>query len=372
MASEVDQLAAKASFPPSKVYMLATDSQGRAILSVHIKRTYQISPNGQCVRTDDLPLLLGNPEAEDDDDFNETDILPFKQRIDLIVMAKAWGKGQRQITAGIRTPNHQVSYRVSGDRRVSYHGKGTWTFGQPEPFDSIEMRYENAYGGFDPSTALPPVVHIQDILAPDPGVYPRNPVGKGYAVVEGSQLDGLLLPNIENPEDTLTPQRLVSGTPSNWWRQPLPWSCNWFPKFWYPRLSQFGAIPSGLPQDDRQVPEVRLGYLDAGHVQRIQNSTLESEVDARFGDAASPALILPPTTPIAAIELTGLSPEGRMVVRIPPDRPRVYLRHLGRSVELPTTPHRVLVSMLEMGVYVVWHAAWPLPDGFFDSKSRRA
>ena len=56
-----------------------------------------------------------------------------------------------------------------------------------------------------------------------------------------------------------------------------------------------------------------------------------------------------------------------MVVRIPPDRPRVYLRHLGRSVELPTTPHRVLVSMLEMGVYVVWHAAWPLPDGFFDS-----
>jgi hypothetical protein len=36
-------------------------------------------------------------------------------------------------------------------------------------------------------------------------------------------------------------------------------------------------------------------------------------------------------------------------------------------VELQTKPHRVLVSMLEMGVYVVWHASWLLPDGFFDS-----
>lgn len=92
----------------------------------------------------------------------------------------------------------------------------------------------------------------------------------------------------------------------------MPWSCNWFPKFWYPRLSHYGAIPSGLPLDDRQVPEVRLGYLDAGHVQRIKNSTLASEVDARFADAASPALILPGSASIDAIELTGLRPMGTL------------------------------------------------------------
>jgi len=354
---------------PAKTYLLASDHQGKEIVSVHIKRTYRLRPDGRCVRAEgEIPLLFGSDLAEAESDFSESDIVPFKQRTDLVVMAKAWGRGARQISARIRIGQHEVNYRVSGNRRVLYRGQGTWTFAQPEPFEFVEMRYENAYGGFDDTVALPTIKHVEDMLSLDPGVYPRNPVGKGYVVFENQhRMDGLALPNIENPSDPLTPQRLVSGHPHHWWRQPLPWSCNWFPKAWYPRSHYYGATPDGLPGDDRQVPEVRLGYLDAGHVRRASAAGLDASLDGRFADAASPALILPSLKRLVPIELVGLSPEGRMVVALPDDQPRVCVRHLGRVEEASVKPHRILVSLLEMGVYVVWHAAWYPPADFFHS-----
>lgn len=357
--------------PTSKTYLLAADSQGRQIVSVHVKRTYRLHPDGRCTRAEgEIPLMLGNPDAEDAADFSEGDIVPFKQRTDLVVMAKAWGMGARQILAKIRMAEREVTYRVSGDRKVRYQGPGSWRFTEPEPFEAIEMRYENAYGGFDDTVPPPKIAHIDDMLSLDPAAYPRNPVGKGYAVFDSRErLEGLPLPNIENPADPITPQRLVSGHPDSWWRQPLPWSCNWFPPFWYPRLVYYGGLPGGLPLDDRQVPEVQQGYLDAGHARHVVNAPLDALLDGRFADAASPALIWPLLRRVDPIELTGLSPHGRMLVQIPQDHPRIFLRHKGKLEELKVTPHRILISLLEMGAYVVWHAAWYPPEGLFDGLS---
>ncbi len=232
------------------------------------------------------------------------------------------------------------------------------------------MRYENAYGGFDDTVPLPKVTHLEQMLSLDPGVYPRNPIGRGYVVSESARLDGLVLPNIENPADLLTPQRLVTVDPLHWWRQPMPWSCNWFSKGWYPRLVHYGAIPDGLPADDRLVPEVRCGYLDVGHVRKVMSAKLDTPLDWRCADAASPALILPKLDRIDPIELTSLSPDGSMVVQVPPDQPRVLVRHLGKVSEPRVTTHRILISLLEMGVYAIWHASWVLPQGLLDSLKR--
>jgi hypothetical protein len=115
------------------------------------------------------------------------------------------------------------------------------------------------------------------------------------------------------------------------------------------------------------VPEVRLGYLDAGHVRQASAAGVDAPLDGRFADAASPALILPSLKRLVPIELVGLSPDGRMVVALPDDQPRVFVRHLGHVEEASVKPHRILVSLLEMGVYVVWHAAWYPPADFFHS-----
>jgi hypothetical protein len=98
----------------------------------------------------------------------------------------------------------------------------------------------------------------------------------------------------------------------------------------------------------------------------VTTAGLDSPLDGRFADAASPALILPEITHIGPIELNGFSPDGQMVVKVPPDQPRIVVRHRGRTTELKVLPHRILISLLEMGVSIVWHAAWHPPTDFFD------
>jgi hypothetical protein len=352
---------------PSRTFLLATNDQGQQIVSIHVKRTYRLKPDGRCVRAEgEIPLLLGPTSAEDTEAFPETDIIPFKGRTDLIVMTKAWGRGAKQVTAQIRVGQRAVQYRVSGDRRVVYHGQGSWSFTQPEPFESVEMRYENAYGGFDESVPDPKVEHIVDMLDFHPGQYPRNPVGKGYVVFDRRErIDGLALPNIEDPTQLLRQDRLLTGRPEDWWKQPLPWSCNWYPKLCYPRIVHFRGVPSGLPIDDRQVAEVQRGWLDPGHARKVAAMTLSDPLDGRCADAASPSLVFPRLRGDEAIELTALTPDGHMAVQLSRERPRILVRWGGKVHEVAPVPHRILISALEMGVYVVWHGAWipprPLP-----------
>lgn len=351
---------------PSATYLLGADHEGRQIVSVHVKRTYDLKPDGRCIFAEQQgPLLVGpGPDDPPDGGFSETDIIPFKRSTDLIVMAHAWARGATRVTASIRVGSTQIQYAVQGDRKVIYRGKGSWTFSAPERFESLGMCHEHAYGGFDDAVPDPQVEHMIDLFALHPGHYPRNPVGRGYAVVDSRErLDGLPLPNIEHPRLLLTPERLVTGDPRAWWRQPLPWSCEWFDKMWFPRMVHYRAVPPGLPDDDREVPEVKLGWLEPGFAGRVAASTLDDPWDNRLADAAAPALVLPFMRGDEAIELGAMTPNGRQVVMLPGDRPRVQIRDQGRIHEVPVVPHRVLVSTIENGVYVVWHAAWPTPRG---------
>jgi hypothetical protein len=348
---------------PSKTYLLAADARGEQIVSVHVKRTYRLRANGRLDRAEgEIPLLMGAKDPEPGE-FDETDIVSFKERTDLILMTKAWGRGAREMTAQIRVGAVDVRYRVFGDRRVIYRGRGSWAFGAPEPFESMEMRYENAYGGFDATVPDPPVKHLIDAMDLHPGEYPRNAIGKGYVVYENHErIDGLLLPNIEHPDQLLTSDRLVVGHPHRWWRQPLPWSCNWFPKLWYPRIVHYRGVPTGVPEDDTQVAEVKLGWLEPGHAPRATQARLDLPLDNRLADAASPALVLPMLRGDESIELTGFTPDGKMLIQLPQDRPRITIQCQGETTEITPVVHRVLASTLENGVYVVWHGAFTPPD----------
>ena len=355
--------------PPTETYLLANDDHGRQIVSVHVKRTYTLRPDGVCVPSElQMPLLMRPlPAPEGQEPFYETDIVPFKRATDLIVMATAHGRGRRRLEAGIRIGPLQLTYRISGTRRCIYRGRGSIAFSEPEPIEELPIRYESAYGGVDESVPYPEIRHLEDLMRFHPGVYPRNPVGKGYVVFDNRDaIDGRELPNIEHPQQLVTPDRLVTGGPDRWWRQPLPWSTDWFDKSWYPRIVHFGGIPDGLPPDDRVLPEVQLGWLDPNHSKHIR--TLEDPPDSRLADAASPSLVLPFLQGNEAVELTEMTPDGRIVVRLPNEVPRIRLRHGGRVDDLRPIPHRILISTDEMGVYVVWHAGWltphPLPRRF--------
>ena len=356
--------------PGTDTVLLASNVDGRQIVSIHSKVTYQVSSNGTCRRADtQQPLLVPDSRAEGEQ-VRETDITPIKTGTDLIVLATAQAPAAntREMRVRIGVGRAQWEYCVVGDRRCLYGGPGTIAFSSPEPFEQMPLRYEHAYGGFDEGVTAPPIRTLPDAFKPHPGMYPRNPVGRGFVVHETSAIDGLLLPNIEHPQQRITPKTLVTGAPENWWRQPVPWSCDWFDKTWYPRITYFGGLPEHLPDDDSQVTEVRWGLVASGQKARHARLRLEDAIDPRFTNAASPALVLPFLRGDESVLLEGVTLTGRLAIRLPAERPRMFVRFEGRAHELTPIPHRILISTDEMGAYVVWQGTWftprRLPDRF--------
>lgn len=345
------------------MWSLMSDHEGRLLLGVHAKRTYALQRDGRCSRdTPQAPLLVRpiiNPDG--DEVFTETDVVPSKAGVDVVVMGSAHGRGRRQSEMSIRLAGRTIRYAVFGPRRCSYTGPGTLRFSEPEPFDSIPARYDRAYGGVDPTVPdQKPVENLIDLLDHHPGLYPRNPIGKGYAVFENrARLDGLELPNFEHPGHLLRPDTLVVRRPAEWWRQPFPWCCEWFDKTWYPRCAYMGHLPEVLPPNEHEMYEITHHLLEAPQRQKYPDAL--DTFDVRFYNAASPALVFPSLRGDEAVEVTGMTPEGRFVVQLPGDAPEFAVRVHGRAQLLEPKLERVLISVEEWGVSLVWHATLPAP-----------
>jgi len=221
----------------AEYWTLLGDLEGQQIVSVHVKRTYELLPDGRCKRAEkQMPLVMAPLVDPDGNEvFFEGDVMPVKSGTDLVIMGTVHGNGARELTASIGVGDRRFAYQVFGTRRCSYSGPGTLRFTAPEPIGEVPLRYENAYGGLDPTVpAQREVVTLLDALEHHPGAYPRNPFGKGYVVFEnGERLDGLELPNLEHPQMRLTPANLVLHGPQNWWRAPL-------------ELTRFGGHPRSV------------------------------------------------------------------------------------------------------------------------------
>lgn len=355
--------------PVTETVLLAADAERRQIVSVHVKRTYRLLPTGECVRAEiQQPFLNMAGEELEEGAPPELDIIPYKAATDLIVMATAHaprGRKVAQMVASVEFGDIRREYLIYGDRRCLYRGPGSVAFSKPEPFETILMRHEFAFGGCDPTAPVEQPKTLLEAMSPHPGIYPRNPAGRGYVVSDDSSLiDGLLLPNIEHPGDLITPQRLITRRIEDWWRQPLPWACDWFDPTWYPRCAFLGACPDFLPDDFRLLPEVERGYLPPDLHQQQREASIEKVFHPRWADAAAPGLIVPFMSGYEAIRFRNMTPDGEVVVRLPGDRPRISVSFQGKRVELTPVVHRVLISLEEMGVYVVWHGGWRTPRDF--------
>jgi hypothetical protein len=350
--------------PATEYWTLLSDLDGFQIVSIHVKRTYLLREDGACIAAPaQMPLMvrpLLNPEGEPV--FHEGDVMPVKSGCDLVVMGTVFGRaGAKHTTASIAVGERRIEYCVHGTRRCSHHGPGTLRFSTPEPIGELPLRYENAYGGFDP-TVVPqrPVENLLDILEHQPGAYPRNPVGKGYVVFENSErLDGLELPNIEHPQMLVSPYNLVLNGPEHWWRAPQPWSCDWLPRAWYPRCVFQGILPEYLPALDRDMFEVKAGWVEPN--QRTRLEAEGPEWDHHVFSAASPALVLPAMRGDERVELVQMSKDGRVVVSLPGDRPRMQVQYAGQTHEVQPVLQRVLISTDEMGVSLLWQGSWRTP-----------
>jgi hypothetical protein len=341
-----------------KAIVQGKDDEGQSIFSVLVKRTYDIRTSGRVVRAEKTRSLLQIDEYYDEGEPEwatvkyETDFAPFKLATDVVVVGKAFAPGGEpvaQLDVTVEVAAHRKTVRVTGNRHCLYRENAPPAFSEAVPFTDMPIQYDRAYGGLDRLSN-----------PEEPFYYPRNDRGVGLVLKNTKEtVKGLPLPNIEDPGDLLTPDRVIFEQPDRWSEQPLPDGLGWFQRTWYPRCSFTGAFPAYV-DIDTVLREETLGLVPKGQIGLSRQFKLPS-FDVRFHNGASRGLVLPYLSGEETFRLTNLTPAGSLFFQLPGEPPSIMLDiGLGEN-ELKPFLHTVCLRLEEMQVDLVWRGAHRYP-----------
>lgn len=347
--------------PIQKVMLPGQTPSGEHLLSVLIKRTYDIVAGKKCRRAErDVKLhpadvFYGDP-ANSSVRF-ESDFVPFKLGTDVVFNGNAYapgGKPATTLTAELQVHKTHKRIHLIGDRICHYRSGQSPVFSDPAPFTTMEIKYERAYGGVD---------IYSNPLVPFP--YMRNPLGRGFAVANvAAAVNRLALPNIEDEADRLTPERLCCQEFTTWQQQPMPAGLGWLPRGWLPRSALAGILPA-----DRAVEQqLRKAYAALVPVQeRAQYAgTALPTMNFKFFNGASAGLALPFLAGDEGIKTVNLSRDPTCIFRLPGDTVKIGI-DIGKGVQEPKVfIQTVMIRMEDRQVDLVWRGAIPFegPDWF--------
>jgi hypothetical protein len=341
-----------------KAIVQGKDDKGQSVFSVLVKRTYDIRSKGRVARSAKARPLVQIDEYYDDGEPEwatvkyETDFAPFKLATDVVVIGKAFAPGGEpvpQLDVTVEVADRRKTVRVTGDRHCLYRENALPAFSDPVPFSEMQVQYDRAYGGRD---------HLSN--PEEPFYYPRNDRGVGVVLKNTKEtVEGLPLPNIEDPGDLLTPDRVTFEKPERWSEQPLPDGLGWFQRTWYPRCSFTGAFPAYV-DIDTVLREETFGLVPKGQIALSRQFKLPS-FDVRFNNGASRGLVLPYLSSEETFRLTNLTPGGSLVFQLSGEAPSIMLDiGLGEN-QLEPFLHTVCLRLEEMQVDLVWRGAHSYP-----------
>jgi hypothetical protein len=245
-----------------------------------------------------------------------SDVSLIKPGTDVLMVGTAYAAGGRAVqwmdvslTAG---PLHSI-VRVFGNR--------TWRAGAatsataPEPFVQMPLVWERAFGGVDTAKG-----ELRGEA--------RNPVGTGFRAPDGEKpLDGMALPNLEDPHDPIT----------SWKHTPAPAAFAPIAAHWQPRLSHAGT------------------YDDAW--QGSLAPYLPADFDPRFFQLAPPPLAAPGYFRGGEIiDITGATPAGRLAFRLPTLPLEIEYRLDNATESRPVSLDTILIEPDAARVILVWRA----------------
>ncbi len=345
--------------PTERFVILPTkNEQSEPVFAVLVKRTYDIRPRQAATRAEQTAPFIEVDVYYDDADPEystvkyESELAPYKVATDVVVVGKAYapgGKPVRSLDVSVEVGAKRKVIRVFGDRRCNYRENRAPSFTDPEPFQEMEIRYERAYGGKDERSV--PML---------PFYYPRNHKGTGVALKNHREvIDGLRLPNLEDPTDLLTPERVVIEEPERWNHQPLPQGFGWFQPTWYPRCSFVGSVP-GYTSPGDVMREEQLGLVPKNQIALARQFRLPS-YDVRFNNGASIGLVFPFLNGNESIRLTNMTLAGDLSFALPGERPKILLDLGSGDHDLPAVLHTVCVRLEAMQVDLIWRGAQVYP-----------
>lgn len=341
------------------------NEHGEPSAYVILKRRFEVKA-GACIPIAPEPLLhdFNDPSAEPRL-HPGTDFWPYKTLTDVVVEGSAHPNkpDQREMTTTLRVGKVEKRIRVLG-KRTARMRDGKVVFSESEPLTPVTLDFTNAYGGIAPNvvpvgpTSIPQA--LSALLGMDhPGAYPRNPFGKGYAVGE-LHADEIELPQLEDPDDLLTPERLLVTEPAHWWKQPLPWSLGWVAARMFPRFVHFaGTDEDWFPAPaDELLAEVRRGLLGKGFRDGPRS------VREAFYQEASLGLSLQQLTQGAPISLEGARPEGERLALTLPAPPKLTVEIATTREAVKPALHSLILRPEANELCLVYGAVMKLPRRF--------
>jgi hypothetical protein len=348
------------------------EGEDKFALVVLAKRTYEIKTDGRSVLAETQVPLIEEPTYEPDAPgllAYDSDLWPFKTLTDVVVRGHAHApRAAGTFEAGITVGRVERKVLVVGERRASLSVRGRLSFSPPAPVESVPLRYDRAYGGRDIVAEQKwgnPFALFRACF-PDPKnadeaspyLYPRNPAGRGYLIEPTREaIDALALPNLEDPSDPLTPERIVTGGPARWPLMPLPRSFGFIHPGWFPRLGYLGFV---APYDDVGVPFLEVARGEA-LVEVTRGGLLPPDLSVRFFNGASLGLQLPFVSPGERCVLTNLMKGApSFTFELPRERPKLWTDgRNGKLAETKPVIYTIHVEPDERRLTVLWRGSAP-------------
>jgi hypothetical protein len=330
------------------------DAERRGFFSLLLKRTYEIKGSGNLVRSEFTTPLRKIDEYYEGGDPDwatvkyEAELVPYKPCSELILIGKAYaptGRTVESMEVSLSVGSMTKTIYVLGERECRHIPGRPPAFTEPRPFREMEIRYERAFGGKD------------EISDPQiPLSYPRNDMGCGFVLKNiREKVEGLSLPNLEDPNDLITPERIILEDPYRWNSLPLPQGFGWMHRSWYPRSSLIGSLPPFVDPDE-VMREEALGLVPRRQVALARQFKLPS-LHPFFQNGASIGLAFSSFSGTEPIRLSGLTPCGTLAFELPGDKPKLMLDIGLGEHGLEPFLHTVCVRSDDMQVDLIWRGA---------------
>lgn len=175
-------------------YTQGIKPDGRELLVVAIKGTFQIPPNGKVAKLAEQQLPMIEADAFTGEPgfsapTHEVDYAPIKHRCDVLLNGNAYapeGKATARAPVGLKVGALVKTFVVTGNRH--WDAGIAIGPGEPEPFEMMPISYDIAFGGVDN-------FHQNEKKH---SAYSKNPIGQGYhRQLSTSLVDGSPMPNTE-------------------------------------------------------------------------------------------------------------------------------------------------------------------------------
>ncbi len=301
---------------------IKVDKHGGQIWVVVIKATYVLEESGETRLADQqepvclVPEYYGEPGRSSLK--REEELVEAHPGTDVVVNGSAHAPGGR------RTPSVDVAVEVAGLRKLlTVFGNRVWRpagvaprASSPEPFTTLRIVYERAYGGTLPGR--PPVGDA------------RNPIGVGFAT-DKAQLENRPLPNVEDHRSRI----------ESWKDRPPPAGLGAVAGSWSPRRELAGTFDAGW--------------------KRTQAPLWPEDFNPVFHRSAAPGLWSEqPLKGGEKMTTVGLTPSGTLRFRLPREALVVETRLRGERIQHhPPQLDRVIVDLDDRKVVMVWSTRMP-------------